>query len=411
MCRFCTDTTSRINLVLVRGLAVGAALVVGASISAPAVRAQAVRAQTVQTAIPASADSAATTTRRFVLARVRERLAQRDTVNRIVLLRGASADAPYDAAVWHEYGQLLSASTKAYWRKGFMPAGVPQKIILADSAFARAARRAPDSASYALHSADHLFASNPWNLTIALKVQASAIAGAERTNDSVPIALASEAVGLFLWRRYEPLVAHRFEMISLGFGWPDFVTEPSKFQEYIDDATKTWNPPLDDGLYVQAGEYFRRARILLPDSVLPFRHEAMLLASRLRWEELSALAKSRIAPRPGQMWPWLTMGIAPHRLGNGARAAAALDSGFARMSGSDRDRLMSRARLLPTGQAEMIRYVVRGRESPAPWRVLERRQPVDADRWQPRVRRVPHACRVRGTDVDERADLRARGGL
>ncbi len=88
MCRFCTDTMSRINLVLVRGLAVGAALVVGASISAPAVRAQAVRAQTVQTAIPASADSAATTTRRFVLARVRERLAQRDTVNAIVLLRG-----------------------------------------------------------------------------------------------------------------------------------------------------------------------------------------------------------------------------------------------------------------------------------------------------------------------------------
>ena len=231
-----------------------------------------------------------------------------------------------------------------------MPAGVPQKIIIADSALARAARLAPDSASYALHYADHLFASNPWNLTTALKVQESAIAGAERTNDSVSIALASDAVGLFLWRRYEPLVSRRFEIISLGFGWPDFVTEPFKFQEYIDAATKTWNPPLGDGLYVQTGEYFRRARILLPDSVLPFRHEAMLLASRQRWEELSSLAKSRIAQRPGQMWPWLTMGIAQHRLGNGARAAATLDSGFARMSGSDRDRLMSRARLLPTGQ-------------------------------------------------------------
>ncbi len=76
-----------------------------------------------------------------MLARVRERLAQRDTVNAMELLRGASADAPNDAAVWHEYGQLLSASTKAYWRKGFMPAGVPQKIIIADSALARAACR------------------------------------------------------------------------------------------------------------------------------------------------------------------------------------------------------------------------------------------------------------------------------
>lgn len=39
---------------------------------------------------------------------------------------------------------LLSAWTRAHWRKGIMPGGVPQRIIAAESSLARAMHLAPE---------------------------------------------------------------------------------------------------------------------------------------------------------------------------------------------------------------------------------------------------------------------------
>ena len=298
----------------------------------------------------ATHDSVAVPARVLVLAKSRERVATGDTAGAAELLRGASAESPNDAVLWHEYGMLLSTWTKPYWRRGVMPSGIPQRFIAADSALARAMRLAPDSASYAVHYGQHLFASNVWNVTTAIRVQEAAVERAERVGDSLSIAEGSDAVGLFLWRRYEPLVNRRFEIITLAYTWADYVLEPYKFQQYIDEATRKWEPPLGEYLYAQALEYFRRARTLNINAELPFRHEAMALAERNRWDELVAVSKQRIAQRPGQMWPWMAMGVAEHRLGRAARASTAFDSAFARLPRAERDRLMSLTRLLPTGQ-------------------------------------------------------------
>lgn len=86
------------------------------------------------------------------------------------------------------------------------------------------------------------------------------------------------------------------------------------------------------------------------DNELAFRHEAMALAERDRWEELAGVARRQSVLRPAQRWPWLALGLAEHRLGHSDRASVAFDSGFARLPKLEREHLMSLSRLLPTLQ-------------------------------------------------------------
>jgi GWxTD domain-containing protein len=119
---------------------------------------------------------------------------------------------------------------------------------------------------------------------------------------------------------------------------------------YIDEATRRWDPPLGTALYLEALQYFRRASALLPDDEAPFRHEAMALAERGSWDELELISRRRAKLRPAQAWPWMTLGLAEHRLGHLEKASVAFDAGFGKLPPDERARLMSLKRLLPTGQ-------------------------------------------------------------
>ncbi len=288
--------------------------------------------------------------RDLVILRARELLATGDTAASAAYLRDAAAASPNDGLLWHEYGMLLSRWTRAHWRKGTMPSGVPQRIIAAESSLARAMRLEPDSASYAIDYANQLFGSNFTSLEKAKGTREQALDLAESRGDTLSVGTLSDGLGMLLWRRYEPMANRRYEILSFGFTDADYVQEPYKFRMYIDEATRLFDPPLGVSLYLESLEYFRRARALLPDDETPFRHEAMALAERGRWDELELVARQRTRLRPAQTWPWMALGLAEHRRGQLSKAGAAFDSGFSRLPSEERARLMSLKRLLPTPQ-------------------------------------------------------------
>ncbi len=289
-------------------------------------------------------------TRELVIQRGRQLVAAGDTAAAAKYLGDAAAASPNDGLLWHEYGMLLSTWTKAHWRKGSLPSGVPQRIIAAESSLARAMRLMPDSTTYAIDYANQLWGSNFTSLEKAKGVREDALEAASVRGDTVSQGRLSDGIGMLLWRRYEPMANRRFEILQFGFTQADYVQEPYKFRMYIDEATKLWNPPLGASLHLEALRYFQRARALLPDDESPFRHEAMALAERGSWDELELVARQRSRLRPGQAWPWLALGLAEHRRGQLAKAGAAFDSGFSRLPTDERTRLESLKRLLPTSQ-------------------------------------------------------------
>lgn len=307
-----------------------------------------------EAALAAERQVAQDSARAAAITLARQLAAEGDTATAVEYLRDAAASAPQDPYVWHEYGMLLSAWSKAYWRRGIMPSGIPQRIIVAETSLARAMRLAPDSASYAIHYGQQLWGSNFTSMSSATRAQETAMLRAIRIGDSASIALSGDALGLFLWRRYEPLINRRVDVGALGYTDQDFVLEPYKFRVYIENGTKLVSPPLGEALYEESLAHFRRAREYLLDDELPFRHEAMALAARDRWEELASIARTRVAQRPAQMWPWLALGIAQQRLKNFAAASIALDSGYARMPDTARVRLLNAKQLLATPRAKFF---------------------------------------------------------
>ena len=288
--------------------------------------------------------------RHRALERVAQLLASADTAAAVDVLRRAAADSPNDARLWHDYGLLLSVWSKPYWRKMPMPSGIPQRFIAADSALARAMWLEPDSATYALHYGEHLFNTNQWNFANAMRVQNNTIARAERAGDTLTLAQSRDALGLFYWRRYEA-VAHRRRLVLALKPQPNTVPVRATLnRDLFDNGTSPYDPPLGEALYAEAENNFRRARALNIDDELAFRHEAMLLAERARWDELATMAHARTRARPAQQWPWFALGLAEHRRGRAREATTALDAAYAKLSAEERERLSSVSRLLSAKQ-------------------------------------------------------------
>jgi len=298
----------------------------------------------------AHVDSSRAAIRRGALERVAQVMAVADTASAVEALRQAASQSPNDARLWHDYGMLLSAWIKPYWRKWSMPAGIPQRFTAADSALARAMWLEPDSATYALHYGEHLFNTNQWNFANAMRVQNRALERAERSGDTLTLAQSHDALGLFYWRRYETVAHRRFVTLNLK---PQPNTVPVRAElnrDLFDNGTAAYDPPLGEALYIGAEANFRRARKLNIDDELAFRHEAMLLAERARWDEMASMARARAQVRPAQLWPWFALGIAEHRRGRTREATVALDSAYARLSAGERERLSSVARLFSSKQ-------------------------------------------------------------
>ena len=247
-----------------------------------------------------------------------------DTAGAVRVLKTAAEASSRNAPLWHAYGILLYAWTRPHWRQMPMPAGIPARIVAAESSLARAMVLAPDSARYAIDYARNLFNTNTTSLSAAQRAEYRAVAAAERTSDTAMMVRSAEHLGVLLWRKYEQ------------------------------DANRTDRPSQGDALYNEALEYFRFARIAAPDDERALRREAMALADRARWPELKTMARERIAKKPSQAWPWLALGLAEHRMESYPAAVAAFDTGFKLLNVQDRERLLSMHRILPRAVSSML---------------------------------------------------------
>jgi GWxTD domain-containing protein len=281
------------------------------------------------------------------LADARALVAAGDSAAAVKLLLSAVQKDPNNGPLWFEYGSILSAQSRYAWRKVFMSGGAAQLITAAETSLARATRLSPDSADYMVAYGKHLWGTHTTDIGRASRLQQDAYAMRKADGDSVSGAVSADMLGMFMWRRFEPLI---------GRGTPLQIDGSMNFlsrRNLVQFIKENYRPPekmFGLSLYEEALSYFREARTADPDVELYFRHEMMALAEYGRWNEMAAIAKRRAAERPGQPWPWLVLGLSQYHLNRKADASAALDSGFARLPDADRQRLSSISRLMPRGR-------------------------------------------------------------
>jgi GWxTD domain-containing protein len=277
------------------------------------------------------------------LTAARKRIAANDSAGAVEILRAASAADPDNGPLWFEYGSLLSANTRYAWRRGSMPAGVPQIIIAAETSLARATRLAPDSVHYAMTYARHLAGAHTTSYRRASMFHEQVVERAG--DDSSLVAESADQLGIILWRQFEPL-------IGKGLPLEQNLTERIGTREdligWVRRNYRQPKPMFGIALYEEALRSARTARETNPAIEAYFRHEMMMLAELARWQEMEQVSRLGIRAHRQHPWPWLVLGLAEQRRGRSLQASAAFDSGFARLPDAERHRLESAMRhMLP----------------------------------------------------------------
>lgn len=276
-------------------------------------------------------------------------IAQGDTGQAVALLEGAVRARRDDAAAWHLLGTLRWEQARRGRAPGFIRDGKVIRLLQgADTALRLAAQLAPDSGRYHLALARFSLESGLSTMRFASNGQfGSALDAAVRAGDKALEAQAADAVGMGIWRRYEP-VAHRALVVDgqkIQLGAMATMRRDRAF-DYVTSFAKKIEPPTGTGDYVQAVERFRQALAADPTSLRVARHVYMALAERERWEELRALAAERQQAFPLDAQAPLALGLALHRLQRPREAQAAFDAGLALLDDEERDRLARFTRVL-----------------------------------------------------------------
>lgn len=299
-------------------------------------------------AVPAILGAQSADSTQSILAEARALVAKHDTTRAIALLRRATERHPKNAEFWYEYGVLLMERSRHGWRRGIMPAGVPNMIIAAESSLAIASRLRPDSAHYAVAHGKLLWGSSVFTISKAGQVLTHALDRLESEgNNPAALAEAADNLGIMQWRRYEPFIGRSAPVFS-----SEFVGRGTAkaLQDYVNENLRI--PDRLPGAYLgeQALEFFHRAREADGDNELYLRHTAMALAEHQRWVELAQIGGEHVARARTNPWGWLVMGLGQYRSGLLKEARVSFDSGFARLAVEDRERLESIRNLLTTRQ-------------------------------------------------------------
>jgi GWxTD domain-containing protein len=275
--------------------------------------------------------------------------AQGDTVQAVALLEAAVRARRDDGAAWHLLGVLRWEQARRGRAPGFIrDAKVIRLLTGADTALRLATQMAPDSGRYHLALSRFSLESGLSTMRFAATGQADqALAAAVRAGDRPLEAQAADAVGMGIWRRYEP-VAHRAlvvdgQKIQLG---PLAAMRRDRAYDYVTSFVKKIEPPTGTVDYTRALERFRQALAADPTSLRIARHAYMALAERDRWEELRTLAEQRRQAFPLDAQAPLALGLALHRLQRPREAQAAFDAGLALLDDEERDRLTRFTRVL-----------------------------------------------------------------
>ena len=272
-----------------------------------------------------------------------------DSAGALRLLDQALRRDRKDARAWHRRGMIAWQMARPRREVGFMRRQEDiRRLIIADSALRMAAWLAPDSGRFAIDLGRFFLNSNLTTLRFQAKgFFDRALEAGRRVGDSLVVAEAADELGMIHWRRYEA-VADRRNVSGVPFAHFDaYVNEPGRLRDYLRGFTiapsDEWSGQLD---YLQATDWFATAQRANPHHLRAIRHGFMALAERQRWEELREAARRRLGVAPWDGQAWLARGLASHRLGEYALAAAAFDSALAVLGEEDRVHYSRLSRLL-----------------------------------------------------------------
>lgn len=273
-----------------------------------------------------------------------------DSTRAYALLDSALHANKKNGAAWHQFGLLNWSMARGDRNPNYIKNQKAIRLLQgADTALRLATQFSPDSARYWMSLNAFNLESGLASMRFAAGGQATnALDAATRVGDTLMIARASDAVGLSVWRRYEPianrgLLSDGQQKIELSM----FNTfSRDKARSFIDSYIHKINPPTGEGDYIRSLEHFRIAVSAAPTSLKYNRHLYMGFGERGRWNEMLDAASRTARAYPLDYQSQLARGLALHRLGDDKQAQTAYDSAFALMDDTDRDRLTRFTRIL-----------------------------------------------------------------
>jgi len=288
------------------------------------------------------------------------RLAQLDTA---VSRPGASA------STWHARGLLawqLSQGKRAVGTR--VDRGQLRLNQAADSSLVQAVTLEPANVRFLTDFATYRVQGSPIVRGGATRYIRRAYEAARAQGDSLALAQMADLLGMLAFREYQAMFGRRQSLdngpagsiadILVQQSGPDG-RSVSAGADLVRQAIESrsapigGNPPPGVDAYELALEYFETATRTAPALPLPWRHRFAALADRRRWEELSIVARGRLASAPWDPDAWLALGLAQHRTG-AADAMAAFDSAFAQMTPETKSRLSRVERIMRPAAAKAL---------------------------------------------------------
>lgn len=273
-----------------------------------------------------------------------------DTARAYTMLDSALHANKKNGSAWHQFGLLNWNMAKSERNANFIKDKRAIRLLQgADTALRLATQFSPDSARFWLSLSTFNLESGLSTMRFAAGGQTSnALDAATRAGDTLLMARAADAVGMSVWRRYEPvanrgLLSDGQQKIELSM-FSTFSRE--KARDFVDSYIHKINPPTGDGDYRKATGYFEFAVKADPTSLRYNRHLYMSFGERGRWNEMLDVASRTARTYPLDYQSQLARGLALHRLGDDAQSKSAFDSAFVLMDDADRERLTRFTRIL-----------------------------------------------------------------
>lgn len=265
----------------------------------------------------------------------------------------ASSADPGNARAWVLRGVTASAQRPfPLGRFGVVTGEYSNWQREAAEALARATEIAPDSARFWVELGIVR------SLSTDATVRRSALDALQRgrelalaAQDGPVTSRAHEAIGWWYWRRFERALANLPSSPETHNELRNAAPGDSAQRDTLENFLEWGHGWQSD--YLEATEHFERA-VFADSANARARYDVLRsLVTFERWRALRAVALQQVRDVRWDPWSWLALGLAHHREGARAAAAAAFDSALTLLTSAERDHLLDLGRILaPDGAAQ-----------------------------------------------------------
>jgi tetratricopeptide (TPR) repeat protein len=254
---------------------------------------------------------------------------------------------PNNAHAWVLRGLTASAQRPfPLGRFGVVTAEYSNWQREAAEALARATEIAPDSARFWVELGI------VQSLSTDATVRRSALDALQRgrelalaAQDGPVTSRAHEAIGWWYWRRFERALADLPSSPETHNELRNAMPGDSAQRDTLENFLEWGHGWQSD--YLEATEHFERA-VFADSANARARHDVLRsLVTFERWRALRAVALQQVRDVRWDPWSWLALGLAHHREGSRAAAAAAFDTALTLLTASEREHLLDLGRILP----------------------------------------------------------------